>query len=49
VLAQFDPDAIHAAGADSVRRRELIARAMRVNGTRWDYTPPADGTRQYVR
>lgn len=49
ILAEFDPDAIAAHGADSVRRRELIREAMARNGTRWDYSPPFDATKQYVR
>jgi choline-sulfatase len=49
ILDQFDPDAIAAHGAESVRRRELIARAMAMTPTRWDYSPPFDATKQYVR
>jgi len=49
ILAKFDPGAIAADGADSVRRRELIRRAMALNGTRWDHTPVFDATTQYVR
>jgi choline-sulfatase len=49
ILAEFDPDAIAADGADSVRRRELIRRAMALNGTRWDHAPVFDATTQYVR
>jgi choline-sulfatase len=49
ILAQFDPDAIAAEGADSVRRRELIRDAMALNGTRWDHAPVFDATTQYVR
>ena len=49
ILAQFDPDAIARDGAESVRRRDLIRRANARNGTRWDYAPPFDATKQYVR
>lgn len=49
ILARFDPERIAADGADSVRRRALIARAMQRNDTRWDYTPDFDGRRLYVR
>jgi choline-sulfatase len=49
VLDTFDPDAIAAAGQESVRRRDLIRRAMARNGTRWDHTPDFDGTKLYVR
>jgi len=49
ILDRFDPDAIARAGESSVRRRELIARAMTMTGTRWDYSPPFDATKQYVR
>jgi choline-sulfatase len=49
ILERFDPDRIAADGAASVRRRELIRRAMERNGTRWDYEPIADVTTRYVR
>jgi choline-sulfatase len=49
ILSRFDPVQIAAAGAESVRRRDLVRRAMDRNGTRWDYTPVFDGTEQYVR
>ena len=49
ILEQFDPDAIARSGAESVARRELIARAMAQTTTRWDYSPVFDATKQYVR
>jgi choline-sulfatase len=49
LLAEFDPDAIAADGAASVRRRELVREAMARNGTRWDYSPEWDATTMYVR
>jgi choline-sulfatase len=49
VLEQFDPDAIALDGAESVRRRELVARATALTPTRWDYDPVSDATTQYVR
>lgn len=49
VLAQFDPVAIKADAELSVRRREIIKKAMAHNDTHWDYVPPFDATRQYVR
>jgi choline-sulfatase len=49
ILARFDPDAIAAHGEASVRRRDLIRRANARNGTRWDYVPTFDATKQYVR
>jgi choline-sulfatase len=49
ILERFDPDRIAADGAASVRRRELIRRAIERNGTRWDYEPIADVTTRYVR
>jgi choline-sulfatase len=49
VLERFDPERIAADGRASVRRRELIRRAMARNGTRWDYSPVFDATKQYVR
>jgi choline-sulfatase len=49
ILETFDPDALAAAGAASVRRRELIRRAMALNGTRWDHSPVFDASAMYVR
>jgi choline-sulfatase len=49
ILERFDPDAIARDGAASVARRELIARAMAMTTTRWDYSPAFDATKQYVR
>ena len=49
VLAAFDPDRLAAEGAASIRRRVVVTEAMARTGTRWDYTPVFDGTRQYVR
>jgi choline-sulfatase len=49
ILAAFDPEAIAAGGAESVRRRELIREAMARNGTRWDHAPVFDATAMYVR
>ena len=49
ILGEFDPDAIAAAGAASVRRRELVRHAMALNDTRWDHSPVFDATTQYVR
>jgi choline-sulfatase len=49
ILGTFDPEAIAADGAESVRRRELIRHAMALNGTRWDHSPVFDATTQYVR
>ncbi|MFL6035505.1 MAG: choline-sulfatase [Gaiellaceae bacterium] len=49
ILARFEPDAIAAAGAASVARRDLVRRAMERNGTSWDYQPFVDARQQYVR
>ena len=49
VLARFDPEALEADGEASVRRRDLIRRAMARTGTKWDYQPFVDATKQYVR
>lgn len=49
VLEQFEPDEIARAGAESVRRRELVARATAMTPVRWDYEPRFDATTQYVR
>src|SRR3954463_3315524 len=37
VLERFDPDAIARAGAESVRRRELVGRATALTTVRWDF------------
>lgn len=49
VLEQFDPAAIKADAARSIRQREVIKQAMQRNDTHWDYFPPFDATRQYTR
>jgi len=49
VHARFDADALAAAGAESVPRRALIARALHRNDTHWDHQPFFDATRRYVR
>ena len=49
ILTRFDPEAIARSGEESVRRRDLIARAMTITGTRWDHQPVFDATKQYVR
>jgi hypothetical protein len=43
------PEAIEADGRAGAARRKPIARAMRRNGTSWDYSPFFDATKQYVR
>ena len=52
ILEQFDPDGIERAVTESVRKRDLIRRAMGITGTRWDVEPrfdPAQGiTDQYL-
>ena len=49
ILERFDPDAIARDGAESVARRDLIARATALTPVRWDYSPAFDARRQYVR
>jgi choline-sulfatase len=49
IHARFDAEALAAAGAESVPRRALIARAMQANDTHWDHQPFFDARRQYVR
>jgi choline-sulfatase len=49
ILERFDPDAIAADGAASVRRREIVRDAMTRNGTSWDHAPFFDAAKQYVR
>jgi choline-sulfatase len=45
VLEQFDPDGIERAVTESVRKRDLIKRAMGITGTRWDVEPRFDPTK----
>ncbi len=45
ILSRFDPDAIDAAVAASIRRRWLVKAAMDVTGTKWDVAPYFDPTR----
>jgi choline-sulfatase len=49
IMAQFDPQALAAAGQDSLRRRDVVRQANARNGTRWDFSPHFDATKQYVR
>lgn len=49
IVERFDPDALAAAGADSIRRRLVVREAMARNDTHWDYQPYVDARRQYVR
>jgi choline-sulfatase len=49
IHARFDAEALAAAGAESVPRRALIARALERNDTHWDHQPFFDATRRYVR
>ena len=44
MLEQFERDKIARAGAESVRRRELVARATAMTPVRWDYEPRFDAT-----
>jgi choline-sulfatase len=49
ILATFDPDAIAAAAADSLRRRTVIVPAMQRNSTSWDAVPEFRPGDRYVR
>jgi len=49
VLGRFDPDEIERDVRESLARRRLIRTTMQVNRTQWDYDPPFDASRQYVR
>jgi choline-sulfatase len=49
LLERFDPDALHLAAADSVRRRDLVRKATQRNGTRWDHVPKIPQEGRYVR
>jgi choline-sulfatase len=45
IFTHFDPDAIEAAVAESVRRRWLVKKAMDITGAKWDVEPRFDPTR----
>lgn len=47
--SRFDRAAIEDAVSESLKRRQLIRKAMRRNGTHWDYGPHFDPTLQYWR
>jgi choline-sulfatase len=49
ILTTFDPDAIAAAAADSLRRRAVIVPAMQRNSTSWDAAPEFRPGDRYVR
>jgi choline-sulfatase len=49
ILSRFDPEAIEQDVRESLIRRRLIRTTMQVNRTQWDYDPPFDASRQYVR
>jgi hypothetical protein len=49
ILAQFDPDQIERDVSESLLKRQLIRKAMKINDTHWDYFPDFDATQQYVR
>lgn len=49
IVERFDPEALEASGAASIRRRVIVRDAMARNDTHWDYQPLVDATRQYVR
>jgi choline-sulfatase len=49
VLGQFDPDEIEKDVRKSLAQRRLIREAMKSNRTHWDYDPPFDATKQYIR
>lgn len=45
ILEKFDPDAIDKAVTTSVKKRQLIDRAMKITITRWDIEPRFDPTK----
>jgi choline-sulfatase len=49
VLDRFDVERLEREGQASIRKRQIVAEAMRRTGVRWDYTPIVDGTRRFVR
>jgi choline-sulfatase len=49
ILEQFDPDEIEQDVRQSLLKRQLIRKAMKINDTHWDYYPYFDASKQYVR
>jgi choline-sulfatase len=49
LMASFDPEQIEQDVQESMARRRLIRRAMKITGTKWDYQPFFDATEQYWR
>ncbi|MCX7522418.1 choline-sulfatase [Microbacterium sp. STN6] len=49
IFDRFDPEALAARGAASIRDRVIVRDGMAANGTHWDYQPRTDATWQYVR
>ncbi len=47
--SRWDASALKERVLESQRRRHFIAPIQRAQGRSWDYTPPADGTRTYIR
>jgi len=49
IHARYDADALTGAVLESQRRRNFLKRVMRDQAISWDYQPPEDAARVYVR
>ena len=49
ILARFSPEKVQAELDKKIPERQLILEAMRLSGTKWDYTPEFPGSGRYVR
>ncbi len=49
IHARYDADALTSAVLESQRRRNFLKRVMRDQAISWDYQPPEDAARAYVR
>ncbi len=49
IAARYDRAALEAAVLESQRRRHFLKGVMRAQGLSWDYQPPQDAARAYVR
>jgi choline-sulfatase len=49
ILEQFNPDQIEHDVRESLLKRQLIRKVMKINDTHWDCFPHFDASKQYVR
>jgi choline-sulfatase len=49
IMTHFNPEAIEQDVRDRIAQRQIIKGAMQITGTKWDYQPFFDATKQYWR